>query len=297
MNTTLLLQLLVNGVIVGALYGVVAMCFVLIYKASQVVNFAQGEFVLIGAWACWWLVTSLNLPFWIAFPACLVFMGLLGVLVQVVVLRPLIGEPVISIVMVTIGLSIFFQALLRWIFGVFTQPFPQVFSTQSVNILGLNVESAYLMSLAISLVIMAGFAWFFKYSRLGLAMRATAFDQQVAQSLGVSVRQVFAVSWAISAVVSALAGVVVGLVSGVSASVATVGVKVFPAVIVGGLESIMGAVIGGLIIGLLEGLAQYLDAEYLHFGNLITIAPFYAMLLILLIKPYGLFGSKNIERV
>jgi branched-chain amino acid transport system permease protein len=283
MNTTLLLQLLVNGVIVGALYGVVAMCFVLIYKASQVVNFAQGEFVLIGAWACWWLVTSLNLPFWIGFPMCLVFMSLLGVLVQVVVLRPLIGEPVISIVMVTIGLSIFFQALLKWIFGVFTQPFPQVFSSQTVNILGLNVESAYLMSLAISLVIMAGFAWF--------------FDQQVAQSLGVSVRQVFAVSWAISAVVSALAGVVVGLVSGVSASVATVGVKVFPAVIVGGLESIVGAVLGGLIIGLLEGLAQFIDAEYLHFGNLITIAPFYAMLLILLIKPYGLFGSKNIERV
>jgi branched-chain amino acid transport system permease protein len=297
MNTTLLLQLLVNGVIVGALYGVVAMCFVLIYKASQVVNFAQGEFVLIGAWACWWLVTSLNLPFWISFPFCLLFMSLLGVLVQIVVLRPLIGEPVISIVMVTIGLSIFFQALLRWIFGVFTQPFPPVFATQTVSILGLNVESAYLMSLAISIVIMAGFAWFFKYSRFGLAMRATAFDQQVAQSLGVSVRQVFAVAWAISAVVSALAGVVVGLVSGVSASVATVGVKVFPAVIVGGLESIVGAVLGGLIIGLLEGLAQFFDAEYLHFGNLITIAPFYAMLLILLIKPYGLFGSKNIERV
>jgi branched-chain amino acid transport system permease protein len=296
-NTTLLVQLLVNGLIVGALYGVVAMCFVLIYKASQVVNFAQGEFVLIGAWACWWLVATMNLPFWLAFPVCLIFMALLGVLVQVIVLRPLIGEPVISIVMVTIGLSIFFQALLKWMFGVFVQPFPQVFATKSVQILGLNVESAYLMSLAISLVIMAGFAYFFKYSRMGLAMRATAFDQQAAQSMGVSVKQVFAISWAISSVVSALAGVVVGLVSGVSASVATVGVKVFPAVIVGGLESIIGGVVGGLIIGLLEGLAQYIDSEYLHFGNLITIAPFYAMLIILLIKPYGLFGNKTIERV
>ena len=297
MNTTLLLQLLINGFIVGALYGVVAMCFVLIYKASQVVNFAQGEFVLIGAWACWWLVTSMKLPFWIGFPVCLVFMAVLGMLVQVVVLRPLIGEPVISIVMVTIGLSIFFQALLKWMFGVFVQPYPQVFATKSVAILGLNVETAYLMSLAISLVIMLGFAYFFKFSKMGLAMRATAFDQQVAQSLGISVKQVFALSWAISAVVSALAGVVVGLVSGVSASVASVGVKVFPAVIVGGLESIIGAVLGGLIIGLLEGLAQYFDAEYLHFGNLISIVPFYAMLLILLIKPYGLFGNKNIERV
>jgi branched-chain amino acid transport system permease protein len=297
MNTTLLVQLLVNGLIVGALYGVVAMCFVLIYKASQVVNFAQGEFVLTGAWACWWLVTSMHLPFWLAFPVCLVFMALLGVLVQVVVLRPLIGEPVISIVMVTIGLSIFFQALLKWMFGVFVQPFPQVFSTKTVEILGLQVESAYLMSLAISLVIMAGFAYFFKYSRLGLAMRATAFDQQAAQSMGVSVRQVFAVSWAISSAVSALAGVVVGLVSGVSASVSAVGVKVFPAVIVGGLESIVGGVLGGILIGLLEGLAQFVDSEYLQFGNMITIVPFYAMLLILLIKPYGLFGTKTIERV
>jgi branched-chain amino acid transport system permease protein len=297
MNTTLLIQLLVNGLIVGALYGVVAMCFVLIYKASQVVNFAQGEFVLIGAWACWWLVASMQLPFWLAFPVCLVFMAILGILVQVIVLRPLIGEPVISIVMVTIGLSIFFQALLKWMFGVFVQPFPQVFATKSVNILGLNVETAYLMSLAISVVIMAGFAYFFKYSRMGLAMRATAFDQQAAQSMGVSVKQVFAISWAISSVVSALAGVVVGLVSGVSASVATVGVKVFPAVIVGGLESIVGGVLGGLIIGLLEGLAQFVDSEYLHVGNLITIAPFYAMLIILLIKPYGLFGTKTIERV
>ena len=297
MNTTLLLQLVINGLIVGALYGVVAMCFVLIYKASQVVNFAQGEFVLIGAWACWWLAASMKLPFWISFPVCLVFMALLGVIVQVVVLRPLIGEPVISIVMVTIGLSIFFQALLKWMFGVFVQPYPQVFATQSVNIFGLNVESAYLMSLGISVFIMAGFAYFFKFSRMGLAMRATAFDQQAAQSMGVSVKQVFAIAWAISAVVSALAGVVVGLVSGVSASVANVGVKVFPAVIVGGLESIIGAVIGGLIIGLLEGLAQFVDSEYLQFGNLITIAPFYAMLIILLIKPYGLFGTKTIERV
>jgi branched-chain amino acid transport system permease protein len=297
MNTTLLVQLLANGLIVGALYGVVAMCFVLIYKASQVVNFAQGEFVLIGAWACWWLITSLQLPFWIGFPVCLVFMALLGVAVQAIVLRPLIGEPVISIVMVTIGMSIFFQALLKWMFGVFVQPYPQVFATKTVQIVGLNVETAYIMSLAISVVIMAGFAYFFKYSKLGLAMRATAFDQQAAQSMGVSVKQVFAISWAISAVVSALAGVVVGLVSGVSASVATVGVKVFPAVIVGGLESIIGGVLGGIIIGLLEGLAQFVDTEYLHFGNLITIVPFYAMLLILLIKPYGLFGSKNIERV
>ena len=297
MNLSFLIQLTINGLIVGALYGVVAMCFTLIYKATQVVNFAQGEFVLIGAWACWWLVSTLGLPFWAGFLLALAFMMMFGVALQVVVLRPLIGEPIISVVMVTIGLSIVFQSMTKWLFGVFTQPFPPVFASPVVEVLGLRVESAYLFSLGISLVIVALFAWFFKYSKLGLAMRATAFDQQVAQSLGISVKQVFAVSWAISAMVSALAGVVVGIVNGVSASIAVVGVKVFPAVIVGGLESIVGAVIGGLIIGLLENLAQFLDSEVLKVGNLVQVAPFYVMVAILMIKPYGLFGIRNIERV
>lgn len=297
MNWTFLLQLIINGIIVGALYGVVAMCFTLIYKATQVVNFAQGEFVLIGAWVCWWLVASLQLPFWAGFIVALLFMMTFGVIIQLVVLRPLIGQPVISIVMVTIGLSILFQSMCRWIFGVFTQPFPVIFATPVVDVFGLKVESAYLLSLVISLLIVGMFAWFFKYSKMGLAMRATAFDQQVAQSLGISVKQVFAISWAISAMVSAVAGVVVGIVNGVSASIAVVGVKVFPAVIVGGLESILGAVVGGLIIGLLENLAQYVDSEWLKIGNLYQVAPFYVMVLILMIKPYGLFGTKNIERV
>jgi branched-chain amino acid transport system permease protein len=268
MNTSLLVQLLINGLIVGALYGVVAMCFTLIYKATQVVNFAQGEFVLVGAWVCWWVVTDLHLSFWVAFPATLIFMFVFGVLIQVVVLRPLLGEPIISVIMVTIGLSIFF-----------------------------HVETVYIMSLIISVLVMGGFAWFFKYSRMGLAMRATAFDQQVAQSLGVSIKQVFALSWAISAVVSTLAGVVIGVVSGVSSALAFIGIKVFPAVIVGGLDSIVGAVVGGLIVGVLENVAQFADSEILHWGNMYTIAPFYVLVVILMIKPYGLFGTEDIERV
>jgi branched-chain amino acid transport system permease protein len=297
MNTSLLVQLLINGLIVGALYGVVAMCFTLIYKATQVVNFAQGEFVLVGAWVCWWVVTDLHLSFWVAFPATLIFMFVFGVLIQVVVLRPLLGEPIISVIMVTIGLSIFFQAMMNWIFGVFAQPFPPIFTTQSVSIFGLNVETIYIMSLIISVLVMGGFAWFFKYSRMGLAMRATAFDQQVAQSLGVSIKQVFALSWAISAVVSTLAGVVIGVVSGVSSALAFIGIKVFPAVIVGGLDSIVGAVVGGLIVGVLENVAQFADSEILHWGNMYTIAPFYVLVVILMIKPYGLFGTEDIERV
>lgn len=297
MTSQLLLQLVINGLIIGTLYGVVGMCFVLIYKASQVVNFAQGEFLLIGAWTCWWLLTYWQIPFIWGFLIALAFMMLFGFALQVIVLRPLIGEPIISVIMVTIGLSIFFQALMKWMFGTFAQPFPPIFSVAKVNIFGLQVQTAYLMSTGVSLAIMAGFAWFFKYSRMGLAMRATAFNQQVAQSLGISVRQVFALSWGISAAVSAVAGVVVGIVNGVSSSLSFFGIKVFPAVILGGLDSILGAVVGGLIIGVLENVAHFFDSQFLNWGNLYEIVPFYVLIIILMIKPYGLFGTRDIERV
>lgn len=298
LNPLLAAQLSINGLVIGALYGVVAMCFVLIYKASQIVNFAQGEFLLVGAWVCWFLLTDLQLPFFWGFLFTLVFMTLFGIALQVIVLRPMIGEPIISVIMVTIGLSIFFQALMKWMFGVFVQPFPPIFETSTVNLFGIMpVQTAYLFSLVLSLVVMLGFAWFFKFSRMGLAMRATAFDQQVAQSLGISIKVVFAISWAIAAVVSALAGVTVGIVNGVSSELSFYGIKVFPAVIVGGLDSIVGSIIGGLIIGLLEGMAQFYDSEILNFGNLITVAPFYVLVIILMIKPYGLFGTRDIERV
>ena len=258
---------------------------------------AMSLVLLVGAWVCWWLLTSWQLPFWIGFPITLAFMMVFGVLLQVIVLRPMIGEPIISVIMVTIGLSIFFSAMMKWIFGVWAKPYPEVFGTKAVNILGLNVQTPYVMSMVISLLIMAGFAWFFKFSRLGLAMRATAFNQQVAQSLGISVKSVFAMAWAISAMVSALAGVVVGMVNGVSSALSFFGIKVFPVVILGGLDSIVGAILGGLIIGVLENLAEFADSQYLNLGNLYTVAPFYALIIILMIKPYGLFGTKQIERV
>ncbi len=297
MNSQLLIQLLINGLVVGTLYGVVAMSFVLIYKATQVVNFAQGELLLVGAWVCWALLTKFEVPFWIGMPLTLVFMFVFGILIQVIILRPMIGEPIISVIMVTIALSTVFQAALKWIFGINPQPFPRVFASQSVNILGYPIQTVYVMSLVVSVIMMLGMAWFFKASKYGLAMRATAFNQQVAQSLGISVKSVFAMAWAISAVVSAVAGVVVAVVNGVSFGLAAYGIKVFPAVILGGLDSIAGAVVGGIIIGLLENVAQFVDSEYLHVGNLYEIAPFYVLIIILMIKPYGLFGTKDIERV
>jgi branched-chain amino acid transport system permease protein len=293
----LLVQLLANGLIVGSLYGVVAMSFVLIYKATKIVNFAQGDFLLIGAWVCWWLLTKCQLPFYLGMLATLVFMLLLAVALQVCVLRPMIGEPIMSAIMVTIGLSSVFQAAMKWAFGTSLQPFPPIFATQTVRILGLQIQSVYLMSLVVSLAMMAGMAWFFHSARYGLAIRAAAFDQQVAQSLGISVKTVSTTAWAISAIVATVAGVVVAVINGVSAGLAAYGMKVFPAVVLGGLDSIAGAVLGGIIIALLENLAHFVDSQYLHWGNLYEIAPFYVLIITLMIRPYGLFGTKDIERI
>ena len=297
MNFELLIQFLINGLIVGTLYGVVAMCFVLIYKSTQVVNFAQGEFIVLGAWACFAMTLYFGMPFFLAFIFTMIFMVIFGIFLQVVVLRPLIGEPIISVIMMTIGLSIFMQAAMKWIFGVNAERFPDVFGDGTISIAGLNFEQAYLLSFILSIVIMIAFFWFFKYSRWGLAMRATAFNQQVASSLGISTRSVFAMSWAIAALVSSVAGIVMGLVNGISNSLAFIGIKVFPAVIVGGLDSIVGGVVGGVIVGVLENLAEFVDGQYLNIGNMAKIAPFYILIAILMIKPYGLFGTANIERV
>jgi len=181
MNIQFLIQLLVNGLVVGTLYGVVAMSFVLIYKATQVVNFAQGELLLIGAWVCWVMLNKFQVPFWLGMPLTLVFMFVFGIAIQIVILRPMIGEPIISVIMVTIGLSTVFQAALKWMFGVNPQPFPRVFQNQSVELFGLQIQTVYVMSLIVSVLMMIGMAWFFRASKYGLAMRATAFNQQVAQ--------------------------------------------------------------------------------------------------------------------
>ena len=156
----LVVMSMINGFIIGLLYGVGAMAFVLIYKSSLVVNFAQGEFLLVGAWACWGLLATFSMPFYMAFLLTLLFMMLFGILVQIIILKPLIGEPIISIIMVTIGLSIFFQAIMNWMFGVFTEPFPQIFSSESLNIFGLNVHSSYCFSNSISSLFLSFFYLF-----------------------------------------------------------------------------------------------------------------------------------------
>lgn len=290
------MQLLVNGVVVGAVYATVALGFVLIYKASDVINFAQGELLLFGAFTCLALVTSFHLPFLIALLISLALSFLLGLLVERLVLRSFINKPVISVIMVTLGLSATMKGIMQMVWGTDTRTFPQIFPTAPVHLGGVVISQVYLWSLFVSLALLLVFSLFFKYSTMGIAMRATADDQQAALSMGISVKVIFAAAWSISALVSAIGGVVLGNINGVNFSLAHIGLTVLPVAILGGLDSIPGAIIGGFVIGILENMAGgYIDP--LVGGGAKTVAPYVVLVLILMIKPYGLFGKQIIERV
>lgn len=290
------LQLLVTGLVVGSIYALVALGFVLIYKASDCINFAQGEFLLVGAYVALALVVTYQVPFLPAVALTLFFAALLGVLVERLVLRPFIGEPVIAVIMATIGLSSLMRGIIQFIWGTDTRVFPPVFPQTPVQIGEVVVSQVYLWSLGLALLLLIIFALFFKFTITGIVMRAVADDQQAALSMGISVKRVFAITWAIAAVVAAVGGILLGNINGVNSSLAHLGLKVLPVAILGGLDSIPGAVIGGLIIGVLENLAGgYLDPIF--GGGVKEVAPFVILVLILLVRPYGLFGKEIIERV
>jgi len=292
-----LLQLVLNGIVAGSIYSLVALGFVVIYKSTSVLNFAQGEFMMLGAYVCLSLAVQYHLPFAVAFVLTMAFMALLGILTERLVLRPMIGEPVISLIMVTLGLSALLKAIVQAVWGTDLRPFPNIFPAAPVQIGPLPVSQGYLYSTAGVAILLLLFSLFFKFTRSGIAMRATAFSQQVALSMGISVKRIFALSWSIAVVVSAIGGVLLaGVRGGLDASLALFGLKVVPVVILGGLDSIGGAIVGGLVMGVLENLAGgYLDP--LVGGGAKEVAPFIVLVLILTIKPYGLFGKVKIERV
>src|SRR5512147_1258453 len=255
------LQLVVSGLVIGSIYALVGLGFVIIYKSSSILNFAQGEFLMLGAYVCLAIFVTTRVPFVAAFGLTLAFSVLLGVLMERVLLRPMIGEPVISVIMLTLGLASVLRAVVQGFWGTDIRPYPEIFPTTPVRIGPLPVSQGYLYSVASVVLLLGLFSVFFKYSRAGVAMRATAFSQQVALSMGISVRRIFALSWSIAAVVSAVGGMLLGTIrGGVDGSLSVFGLKVIPVVILGGLDSVLGAIVGGLVIGVVENLAAgYLD--------------------------------------
>jgi branched-chain amino acid transport system permease protein len=288
------LQLLINGLSLGFLYAISAMGFVMIFKSSSVLNFAHGELLAIGAFIFLVLSSWARLPIIVAFGFTLVGSFALGFIIERLFLRPLIGEKLIYVIMLTVGLAAMFKGLLLFIFGGDFYDYRKFLPENlSIELGALHIPSVYIASIAIGIIFLIIFGLFFKYSAQGIYMRSVADNQPAALSLVVHVRMVFAMSWAIAALVAAMSGVVLGIMTGVNVhELSSIGLKVFPVVILGGLDSIGGAILGGLIIGLLETFTGgYIST------SLKEIIPYIVLVFILMVKPYGLFGLVEIERV
>ncbi len=287
-------QLLVNGISLGFLYALSALGFVMIFKSSSVLNLAHGELLAIGAFLFLVLCSWAKFPIIVAFALTLIGTFAIGFLVERLFLRPLIGENLIEVIMMTLGLGIMFKGLLLFIFGgdikVYPDFLPKALTLQwgSVQIPSVNVAA-----FIIGIVFLIIFGFFFKYSSQGIYMRSVADNQSAALSLGVHVKRVFALSWAIAFLVAAMSGVVLGILNGISVhDLSAIGLKVFPVVILGGLDSIGGAILGGVIIGLVETFTGgYIST------SLREIVPYIVLVVILMVRPYGLFGLVEIERV
>ncbi len=289
-------DLFVNGLMIGSMYALVALGFVLIYKATSVVNFAQGELVMFGGYIAAALVSLYHLPLAVALPVLLGTMVALGFVLERGVLRPMVGQAVISVVMVTIGLAQVFQGAAAMLWGAQTKNIPLPIPLEPYVIWEIYVSPINLLAALISGAFLVAFAWFFRRSRMGIAMRAVANDQQAAMAVGINVRLVFALSWAIAGLTAAIGGVMWGSMLGVDTQLALIGLKVFPAVILGGLDSVPGAVVGGLIIGGVESVAAGYVDPYVG-GGTKDFLPYVLMILALMIRPYGFFGREIIERV
>jgi len=290
------LLLISNGVLVGLMYSLIALGFVLVYKATDAINFAQGEFVMIAGFVAASALVVWGAPLWIAVILALGGLIAFGFVLERVMLRKLIGRPVIAVVMATIGLA----SILRGAgpFGIFsgTKPLPLPIREEPFILGPLFLPPIQLLGAGVSLAFLAGFGWFFLKSRKGIAMRAVADNQQVAMAMGIDVERYFGVAWAMTGVVSALGGILWGNLVGVDVNLALVGFKVFPVVILGGLDSIPGAIIGGLIVGIVENVASgYID-PYVG-GGTKDFAPYVLMIMALMVRPYGIFGKKIIERI
>ena len=285
------LQFIVSGLLVGGVYAFIALGIVLIFKATGVFNFAAGHVMAFGAFLAYLLTVQVGLPVWIGIVGAVLVAAVIGILVERLALRRLIGQPHMSALMATLALAYFLQGLMLAIWQGNVLTLPRFLPTGSVTA-GLVIDAELLWPFIIAVVLFGAFAVFFAKTKVGLGMRATAEDHQLARLKGINVKFVFALTWALAAALSAIAGMMLGHRLGVNIPLAFVGFKVIPVVLLGGLDSIAGAIVGGLIVGVVE----YLTAGFLN-PWLMNISPFVVLLIVMLIRPEGIFGQKRIERV
>lgn len=285
-------QQIISGLAMGCIYAIVAIGFVLIYKATEIINFAQGELMMVGAFIAFTCVNYLQLPFFAAIIVSLAFMGLFGIVLERVVLRPLVGEAAFAMVMVTIGLSIFIRSVAGMIWGYDTYTFSAGIVDHPVQIGFLALSSVHLWIIATTLILIAGLYLFFSRTKMGISMEAAAQNQLAAFLMGIGVKNVFSHIWAISAMVAAVAGILLTPIQFLNYNMGFIGLKAFPAAVLGGFGSIPGAIVGGIIIGISEALAGvYLPDGFKNvFAWIILIA-------VLMIRPEGIFGIQQRKRV
>jgi branched-chain amino acid transport system permease protein len=291
------LQLVVTGFALGMVYALIAIGFVIILKCSEAFNIAQGHFVMIGGYLGYTFLVLFHLPIAISLLLAIVTAIIMGFLIERLTLRPLVGQPVLAVVMMTIALATVLEGLATLIWGGEYKTYHGVLPTLTLNLSGISIPSESLIGLIVSIVAVAILLLLFHYTKIGLAMRATAEDLQVVQSVGIKATTVYAVSWIIACVVGVIGGILLGGVSGVKIELAAIGLKAFAVVLLGGVNSIGGAIVGGIILGMLENVAAgYLD-PLLPGGGMAQVFPFIVMIIVLIFRPYGLFGLVRIERI
>jgi branched-chain amino acid transport system permease protein len=286
--------LVISGIAQGCIYGLIALGFVLIYKATETVSFAQGDLMMLGAFMGLAGMTMLGFPFWAAVLAAIVAMAIFGVLLERIVIRPILGQPAFSIVMLTIGIAYVARGLITMIpnIGTDTHTLPVPYKDQiwKLGALVLNVEQ--MVVIAATAVLCAGLFAMFKYSKLGMAMQASSQNQLAAYYMGIPVKTLNGLVWGLAAAVAAIAGLLLAPITFVHANMGFIGLKAFPAAVVGGFTSLPGAIVGGLVIGIVESLSGF----YLPNGFKDT-APYVVVLIMLMVKPNGLFGEKLRKKV
>jgi branched-chain amino acid transport system permease protein len=291
------LQLMVSGFALGMVYALIAIGFVVILKCSKAFNIAQGHFVMIGGYLGFTFLVTFHLPVWLSLLAAVGAAIILGLIIERLTLRPMVGQPVLAIIMMTIALSVIFEGLATLIWGGEYKTYHGVLPTITLKVGELSIPPETLIGVIVSIIAVVILMLFFRYTRSGLAMMATAEDEQVVQSAGIKVTTVYALSWVIACVVGVIGGIILGGVSGVMIPLANVGLKAFAVVLLGGVNSIGGAIVAGIMVGVLENVAAgYLD-PLLPGGGLANVFPFLVMIIVLIFRPYGLFGLAEIERI
>lgn len=291
-----LLQFVITGISVGMVYALIALGFVLVWKSSSVANLALGQIVLLSSWFTYSMLVQAQLPAYIAFPIVILFALFLGWVIERIALRPLIAQPILSLIAVTLGIGYFIEGVITFIWPWSVDALPRLFPQQVIHIGPAVVSQEYAWVIAICLVVFALLTLFFRYHRMGIAMRATADDQKAVQACGIPVTRVFSTSWMFACVVAAIGGVLISSIGGITYGLVETGLKSFSVVILGGLDSFGGSMIAGPIIGLLENVGGGYLTPYL-WGGVKDIIPFVIIIIVMVIKPYGLFGEERIERI